>query len=159
MGKLFVEQAGIYRVAEDAVVLQFAQASLARRFRVGAPVLQSPQQTKAYLQLRLAPLDYETFGLIHLDARHRLLAMEDLFRGTIDGASVHPREIVKSAILRGSAAIIAYHNHPSGCSQSSAADDLITHRIRDVLAMIDVRFLDHLVVGLSVYSYAEAGRL
>jgi len=95
-----------------------------------------------------------------LDSRHRLIAVENLFRGTINSASVHPREVVKAVLSRNAAALVLYHNHPSsGLTEPSAADELITRRLKEALALIDVRVLDHLIIGESVYSFAEHGRI
>jgi DNA repair protein RadC len=90
-----------------------------------------------------------------LDSRHRLIAVENLFRGTINSASVHPREVVKAALTHNAAAVVLYHNHPSGLSEPSAADELITRRLKEALALIDVRVLDHLIIAESIYSFAE----
>src|SRR5580658_5921755 len=94
-----------------------------------------------------------------LDSRHRLIAVENLFRGTINSASVHPREVVKAALTHNAAAVVLYHNHPSGLSEPSAADELITRRLKEALALIDVRVLDHLIIAESIYSFAAAGLL
>jgi DNA repair protein RadC len=155
--KLYVNECGDYRVAADDLVIRCAQGAIAKRFRTGSPVLSSPSYTRDFLKLRLSHLDYEAFGCLHLDSRHRLLAAEDLFRGTIDGASVHPREVVRSVIQNATAAVILYHNHPSGQATPSRADELITMKLRDALGLIDVRLLDHLIVGETVYSFAEHG--
>lgn len=122
-------------------------------------MLTCPQRTREYLTLHVGALEYEVFGLMYLDNRHHLIAVEDLFRGTIDGASVHPREVVKSVIHHSAAACIAFHNYPSGHSQPSHADELITLRLKEALALVDVRLLDHLIVGETMYSFAEAGLL
>jgi DNA repair protein RadC len=97
--------------------------------------------------VRLGHLDYEVFGLILLDKTHRVIECVDLFRGTIDGASVHPREIVKLALQKSAAACIVYHNHPSGVADQSQADELITARVKEALALIDVRLVDHVLGG------------
>ena len=94
-----------------------------------------------------------------MDNRNRLICVENLFRGTIDGASVHPREVVKVALQRGAAGVILFHNHPSGVATPSQADEIITARLKEALALIDVRVLDHLIVGEEIYSFAEAGLL
>jgi len=94
-----------------------------------------------------------------MDNRNRLICVENLFRGTIDGASVHPREVVKAALQQNAAAVILFHNHPSGVATPSQADQIITDRLKDALALIDVRVLDHLIVGEEIYSFAEAGLL
>jgi DNA repair protein RadC len=122
--------------------------------------LQSPQKTGEYLTARLGHLDYEVFGLILLDNRHRVIECVDLFRGTIDGASVHPREVVKLALQKSAVACIVYHNHPSGVQEPSHADELITARVKEALALIDVRLIDHIIVaGGEVVSMAESGLL
>jgi DNA repair protein RadC len=109
--------------------------------------------------VHLGACEHEVFGLLHLDTRHRLVAVEDLFRGTLNSASVHPREVVKAVLARNAAAVILFHNHPSGLCQPSAADELITRRLREALGLIDVRVLDHLIVAESIYSFAEHGLL
>jgi DNA repair protein RadC len=119
---------------------------LAHRVRCGASV-QSPKKAGEHLTVRLGHLDYEVFGLILLDKRHRVIECVDLFRGTIDGASVHPREIVKIALQKSAAACIVYHNHPSGVQEPSQADELITARVKEALALIDVRLIDHCLGG------------
>jgi DNA repair protein RadC len=103
---------------------------------------------------------FEVFCCLFLDNRHRLIAFDELFRGTIDGASVHPREVVRQALQRNAAAVILAHNHPSGVAEPSQADELITHRLKDALALVDIRVLDHLIVGDSrCTSFAERGLL
>jgi len=132
--------------ASSETILIAAREVLAHRVRRGAS-LQSPQKTGEYLTARLGHLDYEVFGLILLDKRHRVIECVDLFRGTIDGASVHPREVVKLALQKSAAACIVYHNHPSGVQEPSQADELITARVKEALALIDVRLIDHCLGG------------
>ncbi|WP_375142670.1 JAB domain-containing protein [Methylomonas koyamae] len=96
---------------------------------------------------------------VFLDNQHKVIACEELFRGTIDGASVYPREVVKTALQHNAAALIFAHNHPSGISQPSQADRVITEKLKSALALIDIRVLDHFVVGEAVYSFAEHGLL
>ena len=110
-------------------------------------ILQSPKKVGEYLSTRLGHLDYEIFGLILVDQRHRVIECIDLFRGTLSGASVHPREVVELALLKGAAACLAYHNHPSGVQDQSQADELITQRLREALALVDVRLIDHILGG------------
>ena len=106
----------------------------------------------------LGAREYESFCCIFLTNRHRVIEFVELFRGTIDGASVHPREVVKEALLRNSAAVIFAHPHPSGVAEPSQADELITRRLREALALMDIRVLDHLIVaGSEVVSLAERG--
>jgi DNA repair protein RadC len=135
-----------YREATSEEILSAARTILARKFRRGV-TLDSPSATHRYLTHRMAELPYEMFSLIHLDNRHRLLACQDLFRGTIDGASVYPREVVTEALKHGSAAVILVHNHPSGVCEPSQADELITRRLREALALVDIRVLDHVLGG------------
>ena len=127
---------------------------LSHRVRRGA-TLSSPQKVREYLSMRLGYLGYEVFGLILVDNRHRVIEYVELFRGTIDGASVHPREVVKLILVKQAAACVLVHNHPSQVGESSHADELITKRLTSVLQGIDVRVLDHwLVTGAAVVSMA-----
>lgn len=139
--------------------LELARRHYAEALRTG-PLLDSPAATHRFLVSRLRDQPYELFCCLHLDNRHRLIAFDELFRGTIDGASVHPREVVKQALSRNAAAVILAHNHPSGVAEPSQADELITHRLRDALALVDIRVLDHCIVGDSgCLSFAERGLL
>src|SRR5262249_14852444 len=109
---------------------------------------------------QIGTLPYEVFGLLLLDTRHRLIRTQILFRGTIAGASVHPREVVREVLEANAAAVILFHNHPSGVAEPSQADELITRRLREALSLIDVRVLDHLIIGdAKEYSFSEAGLL
>ena len=117
----------------------------------------SPDDAKQLVKLRLAEEAAEVFACMFLDNRHRVIAFERLFNGTIDGASVHPREVVRHAIAHNAAAVVFAHNHPSGIADPSQADKSITERLKSALALIDVRVLDHLIVGDDVFSFAEAG--
>jgi DNA repair protein RadC len=150
---------GALRKATHTEILTAARVHLSRRIRQGA-TLESPQATRDYLALRLGEREHEVFCLIHLDIRHRVIDWQELFRGTIDGASVFPREVVKEALSRNSAACILVHNHPSGVAEPSQADELITRRIKEALSLVDIRVLDHLIVaGGDVLSMAERGLL
>lgn len=118
----------------------------------------SPAATREYLRARLRDLPHEVFCCLYLDTRHRVLGFEELFRGTIDGASVHAREVVKQALAKNAAAIIFAHNHPSGVAEPSDADRRLTRRLVDALALVDVRVLDHFVIGDGPpVSFAERG--
>ena len=143
---------------EDEIISAALQI-LERRitYQVDKPVIKSPEESKDYVKLQLAARPYEVFACLFLDGRHRVIAFEELFRGTIDGCSVHPREVVKTALAHNAAAVILTHNHPSGNAEPSQADRRITDRLRDALSLIDVRVLDHLVVGKEVVSFAERG--
>jgi DNA repair protein RadC len=122
--------------------------------------LRSPDDTRSYLKARLRDYPHEVFASLYLDNRHRVIAFEELFRGTIDGASVHPREVVKRALHHNAAAVILAHNHPSGIAEPSRADQALTQRLKDALGLVDIRVLDHIVVGDgAVTSFAERGLL
>ena len=156
---LFIHRAdGTVVSASSQDILAAARTVLAHRVRRGA-LLQSPEKVGEYLTMRLGHLDYESFGLILVDGRHRVIDCVELFRGTIDGASVYPREVVKLALDKGAAAAVAYHNHPSGVKDQSHADELITKRLAQSLAAVDVKLLDHIVAGGDTTSFAERGRL
>ena len=150
---------GTVREATADEIITAARACVAKRMRRGAS-LTSPKAARDYLVLRFAELQHEVFCVIYLDSRHRVIECQDLFRGTIDGASVHPREVVKEALKRGAAACMLVHNHPSGVAEPSTADELITQRLRDALQLVDIRVIDHLVVSSGgVTSFAECGLL
>ncbi|WP_019589944.1 MULTISPECIES: DNA repair protein RadC [unclassified Thioalkalivibrio] len=121
--------------------------------------LTSPAATRRFLSARLRDYPFEVFGALFLDNRHRVLAFEELFRGTIDGASVHPREVVRRVLHHNAAAVILAHNHPSGVAEPSRSDALITRRLSEALSLIDVRLLDHLIIGDTAVSLAERGEL
>jgi DNA repair protein RadC len=150
---------GPTRFAELQAAIEISRRQLTEKMRAG-PSLGSPRATQDFLSAKLRDLEHEVFCCLYLDKRHRLIEFQELFRGTIDGASVHPREIVKLALQRNSAAVIVAHNHPSGVAEPSQADELITQRIRDALALVDIRLLDHIIVGDGVsVSLAERGVL
>lgn len=128
-------------------------------YRTDSPSLTSPQSSKDFVKLQLARYEHEVFACLWMDNRNRVINFNKLFRGTIDGASVYPREVVKAALKHNAAAVIFAHNHPSGVAVPSHADEQITKRLKDALALIDVRVLDHLVVGDEVISFAERGLL
>lgn len=157
---LFVlDEAGLPRDATSEEILANARALLARSIRRGK-LLESPRAVHDYLSVTLGTLPYEVFGILHLDNRHRLIEWQELFRGTLDGATVHPREVVKEALARNTAACILVHNHPSGVAEPSQADELITRRLKEALALVDIRVLDHVVVaGGELISMAEKGLL
>src|SRR3954469_7651069 len=146
--------------ADEAQTLTHARAILLRLAGTSGVCLTAPSATREYLKTLLAPQERELFLVLALDNRHRVIASEILFAGTIDGASVHPREVVKCALRHNAAAVIFSHNHPSGVAEPSQADELITKRLRDALALVDIRTLDHLVVGAGqTLSFAERGLL
>jgi DNA repair protein RadC len=146
-----------YAVLQAAVEL--TRRHLREPLRIGG-ALNEPESTRSFLIAQLRDRPYEVFCCLFLDSRHRLIAFEEIFRGTIDGASVHPREVIRQALLHNAAAVIAAHNHPSGVLDPSAADEYVTRRLREALALIDVRLLDHFIVGDGAcYSFCESGLL
>ncbi|HYD94041.1 MAG TPA: DNA repair protein RadC [Noviherbaspirillum sp.] len=148
---------GPAKFAQLQAVMELARRSLIEELRAGE-TLNSPQVVKQYLQLLLAKKPYESFAVLFLDVKNRLIAAEELFRGTLMHASVYPREVVKAALAHNAAGIILAHNHPSGTPEPSAADRALTTALKQALALVDVRVLDHLVVaGRHVYSFAEHG--
>ena len=148
-------------ILNDDSIIESALKILESRisYNSASPPLTSPQESKDYVKLQLATFEHEVFACLFLDNRHHVITFEELFRGTIDGASVYPREVVKACLRHNSAAVILAHNHPSGVAEPSVADERITKRLKDALALIDVRVLDHLIVGEEVVSFAERGLL
>lgn len=132
--------------ARIAAALELARRSLAEQLNE-QPALANPRDSGDFLRGRLRHLPYEVFGCLYLDNRHRVLGFEELFRGTVDGASVHPREVVRACLAHNACAVILAHNHPSGVAEPSAADCAITRELRDALQLVDIRVLDHLVIG------------
>jgi DNA repair protein RadC len=136
-----------------AAALRILSARLAR-----SNALTGPCATRDYLAVRFSDLEHEVFACLFLDTRHRVIACEELFRGTVDGSSVHPREVVKRALAHNAAAVILSHNHPSGVAEPSEADRSITVKLAKALAVVEVRVVDHLIVGgATVVSMAERG--
>jgi DNA repair protein RadC len=145
--------------ASSDVIIAAARACVARRIRRGA-LLTSPTALRDFLRLTLGTREFETFCVLFLDSRHRLIEFVELFRGSLTGASVHPREVVKEALKRNAGAVILVHPHPSGVAEPSQADELITRRLQEALQLVDVRVLDHLIVaGDEILSFAESGLL
>jgi len=137
-------------------VLEIARRHLAEALS-GRQVLKDPAAVRRMLQARLRDREHETFAALFLDNQHRVIAFDELSQGTIDGASVYPREVIKAALKHGAAAVIFAHNHPSGVAEPSAADRTLTERLKAALAQVDIRVLDHFVVGEQVVSFAERG--
>lgn len=137
---------GPAKFSQLQAVLEMGRRHLAEGLKRDS-ALESPQQVRDYLKARLRHEPHEIFGCLFLDTRHRVLAFEALFHGTIDGASVYPRQVVKRALAHNAAAVILTHNHPSGIAEPSQADRLLTTRLKDALALVDVRVLDHFIVG------------
>ena len=155
---------GIAGLGEASYAQLQAALELVRRYllsglRRGGPI-GNPRVAQDYLRLSVRHLEHEVFLCLYLDNQHHLIAEEELFRGTIDGASVYPREIVKRSLRHNAAAVIFAHNHPSGVAEPSQSDKQLTVRLREALATVDIRVLDHLVIGdVDVVSFAERGLL
>lgn len=139
-------------------VVEMSRRYLEEKLRHGE-ALTDVNAVRNYLTHRLRGYPYEVFACLFLDNKHRVIEYEELFRGTIDSASVHPREVVRHAIHHNAAAIIFAHNHPSGVAEPSQADHRITDRLKEALGLVDVRVLDHFVIGDDVVSFAERGYL
>lgn len=156
----FCQHAGLgpAKFSQLQAVLEMAKRHLYEQLERGN-ALENPSATKAYLASQLRSYQHEVFAGLFLDNRHRVIQFEELFTGTIDGASVYPREVVKKAMNCNAAAVIFAHNHPSGVSEPSQADRNITQRLRDALELVDVRVLDHIIVGDDLISFAERGYL
>lgn len=152
-----VPKADPQKANEDSTIAA-ALAIIAGRLRKPGRAISGPNCMKDYLTLTLADRPHEVFCAAWLDNRNRVIAFDELFRGTIDGAAVHPREVVKAALAHNAAAVVFAHNHPSQVAEPSAADELITVRLRDALALLDIRVLDHIIVaGTETTSLAERG--
>ncbi len=148
---------GTRRLELLAALPVLATRYFSEALRVGEPI-RCPADTEAFLTARMRHLEHERFCCLFLDNRHRVLHFEELFRGTIDGTSVYPREVVKEALRANAAAVILAHNHPSGVAEPSQADERITRRLKAALELVDIRLLDHLVVGDgAVVSLASRG--
>ena len=150
---------GSSRPATSEEIIAAAREHMSRRIRRGTQ-LTSPKATRDYLSLKLGTLEREVFAVIFLDKRHRVISYQEMFQGTIDGASVHPREVVKEALKQNAAAVILAHPHPSGVAEPSQADEFITKRLKDALELVDIRILDHIIIGGGdTTSMAERGLL
>ena len=150
---------GVARYTSLQAALELARRHLRESLKVGS-ALTAPDATRRFLLAQLRDRPYEVFCCLYLDCHHRLIAFEELFRGTTDSAHVHPREVVRQALAYNASALILAHNHPSGVMEPSAADELITRKLRDALGLMDVRVLDHLIVGDGrCYSFSEHGLL
>ncbi len=148
-------------IAEDEAqsLVNLALAVLAKRHRPGR-ALTSPEETQAYLRLLLAERKAEVFCCLFLDTRHRILGVEELFHGTVDGAAVYPRVVVQRALEMNAGAIIVAHNHPSGVADPSRADEAMTRKLKEALALVDVRVLNHFIVtAQESLSFAARGLL
>ena len=157
-GQLYLRQGTRrYRVASGDAILEAARSVVDQRMQRGASFV-DPKASGEFFQAKLAGLEREVFAVAMLDTRHRLIEYAELFQGTIDGAEVHPREVVRRALRCNAAAVIVAHNHPSGSPEPSAADRAVTARLKQALALVDLRLLDHFIVaGSKATSMAAAG--
>lgn len=152
-----VKGLGPAKRAEIAAVLELARRSLAQAL-AERPAFESPQQVKDFLCLQLSHLGHEVFAVLFLDAQHRLLSMDEMFRGTLTQTSVYPREVVLRALHHHAAAVVLAHNHPSGVAEPSRADESLTQSLKAALSLVDVRVLDHFIVTRNqAVSMAELG--
>lgn len=150
---------GPAKFAQLQAVLELAKRAIGEELQSGV-TLNSPHAVKQYLQLLLGSKSYESFVVLFLDVKNRLIAAEELFRGTLTHASVYPREIVKASLTHNAASILLAHNHPSGTPEPSSADQTLTQSLKQALALVDIRVLDHFIVaGRHVHSFAEHGQL
>ncbi|PLP97932.1 RadC family protein [Cupriavidus pauculus] len=153
------DEHGNYQPATPEQILAAARQVIDEMIPHGQ-VFVTATQVKDYLRTKLAGLEHEVFAVIFLDAQHRLIEYVEMFRGTIHNATVHPREILKAAMQHNAAAVILAHNHPSGAHDPSHADQVVTQRLKEVLTLVDVRVLDHIIVGgCKTTSFAERGLL
>ena len=154
-----VKGLGPAKRAEMAAVLELARRSLAREFEQ-APLFDTPAKVKEYLRLQIGAREHEVFVVVFLDSQSRLIRLEEMFRGSLAQTSVYPREVVRRALELHAASVILAHNHPSGAAEPSRADEFLTQTLVAALRLVDIRVLDHLVVGRSdVVSFAERGLL
>lgn len=157
MNALYVRAGKRFMEAPEGVILDQARLLLAEKFRPGMPVLRSPELVESFLLARLSARETEVFAVILLDAGHGLISYQELFNGTVDTTTVHVREVVKAALKDNAVGVIAVHNHPSGCADPSLADIGLTRRLRTALATVDIRLVDHLIVGKTVTSFEKRG--
>ena len=157
--KSFHGMGGMAKRAELGAVLELARRAMGEQLQV-REAMNQPQLVQSYVQLHLGQRQHEVFGVLFLDAQHRLIEFVEMFRGTLTQTSVYPREIVQHALRSGASAVVLAHNHPSGQVQPSRADHLLTQSLRDALALVDVKVLDHVIVGPGQsLSMARQGRL
>ena len=150
---------GQAKTTQLAAILELCRRALKQKLQE-ADIINSPEATREYLQLHFQGLTREQFGCLFLDTRHRVISLDILFQGTLDSAAVYPREVAKQALQLNAASVILCHNHPSGCCQPSQADIRITKRLTEALGLIDVKVLDHMIVGHGeIFSMAEHGLL
>ena len=149
---------GIYRSVSRDTLIECARQCILDRFKSGFKI-SSPACAEEYVQTMLSDREHEIFAVLFLDNRHQVIDYQEMFRGTVDGTSVYPREVVKEALARNAAAVLLVHNHPSGIAEPSSADQALTRRLKSALDLVDIRVIDHLIVGQTVTSMASRGLL
>lgn len=154
--QLFIKQGRKFVPANPETIISEAEAYYAARL-LDTEALTNPDITRQFLRFAIGASDRENFMCIYLSNQHQVIANEILFQGTIDGASVYPRVVAQQCLKHSACAVILAHNHPSGLAEPSNADRMITTKIKDALALLDIRVLDHLIVGREIYSFAEHG--
>ena len=159
MTTLYVRDEDGFQEASARVILTEAQELIDLQFRSRLCVLDDAESVRLFLKVRLGGLGHEVFSVLFLDTHRRLIAYVELFRGTIDTAQIHPREVVKEALAHNAAAVILAHNHPSGVAKPSNADEVITIRLKMALDQVGVKVIDHMIVGERVTSFVEMGLL
>lgn len=147
------------RRAEEDAIIERAIGILGNRMRHEVEAFHSPDAVRNYLKLRLREMTHEIFGVLLLNKKHLLLEDRVLFRGTIDQSAAYPREVVREALAIGACAVIFYHNHPSGDSSPSSADETVTRKMKEALNLFEICVLDHFIIGDEVYSFAENGMI
>ncbi len=159
MTELYMKSGDGYRVATPSKICEAASAYLFKKITKESPKIESPREAGEFLKNQ-AGLNHEQFGIVFLDNRHRVVEVKIMFKGSIDSAMVHPREVVREALDLNAAAVVLFHNHPSGGCEPSMADIKITKMLKEALALFDIRIIDHLLVaGVKCVSFAERGAL
>jgi len=163
MSKVNTEDSPTYNnetIKLENQLIESALATLESRLVVKGDFMQNPETVKTFLKLKMTNLEHEVFGVLFLDTQHQLIQYDEMFRGTINGASVHPREVAKQALKVNAAAVIFAHNHPSGLPEPSTADRHITKQLKDALTLFDITVLDHIIIGgVDSTSFSERGYL
>ena len=149
---------GVYRSINRDTLIESAKQCVLEQFKSGFRIT-SPVSAESYVRTLLLDREHEIFAVLFLDNRHQVIDYVEMFRGTVDGTSVYPREVVKEALTRNAAAVLLVHNHPSGVSEPSQADERITRRLKAALELVDIRVIDHLIVGKTVTSLAARGMI
>ena len=159
MTTLYVCDQGTYTRATDTQILSRAQQLVAKKFARRSKALLTPKQVRDFLCVYLHSYEYEVFGLVHLDTQNRVIAVEELFRGTVDQAHIYSREVIKTLLQHNASSVILFHNHPMGIAEPSLTDELLTRRLKTAFEVFDIQLLDHIIVADITYSFSEHGLL